>query len=385
MLCCRSQRGWAEQRELAPFSATEQLLQSLDTGDVLLFSRRVWDGRVSAAQPAASSPVCHPQHSFVRRARSALLCPACLSCQPLRSVYVLLSKYLNGEYDHCGVVVRDRSCDVSYLLEIGCTGRVQLLACDTRLLHSASREVVVRKLDAPRTAQQLDHVDRLVVQLAHAQQPPPPPLQPLAAFSHALTPSLLLPLERLLRLAAACVLLGAGGGQSTRSLHQLGQFIQTRQERARTERRVRELSAELASGALDANSATRLAGKQQRLLGELRRAERRESELRRQVEKNQSAATRQKANPAAASLSEVAAAACPSAALSALLLQQLEALPVDAWPPGSDCTVQPPSLSHFLAKHFLSVVSLPLAPDAVLERELFFKSAGKPLPYTVAH
>ena len=382
------QRGWAERRELAAFSATEQLLQSLDTGDVLLFNRRVWDGRVSAAQLSPQPAASRPAQSVLQTTHSscvfcpALPCPAA-SCQPLRSVYVLLSKYLNGEYDHCGVVVRDRSCDVSYLLEVGCTGRVQLLACDTRLLHSASREVVVRKLDAPRTGQQMDEVDRLVAQLA--QQPPPSPLQPLAAFSHALTPSLLLPLERLLRLAAACVLQGAGGGESTRRLHQLGQYIQTRQERARTERRVRELSAELSSGALDADSATRLAGKQQRLTREMRRAERRESELRRQVEKGHTAATRQKSILVPASLSEVAAAPCPSAALSALLLQQLAALPVGSWPPASECTVPPPPVSQYLAKHFLSAVTLPLAPDVVLERELFFKSAGKPLPYTVAH
>ena len=41
----------AVSREFPPNSATEQISQALDTGDVLIFNRRVWDGRVCALFP----------------------------------------------------------------------------------------------------------------------------------------------------------------------------------------------------------------------------------------------------------------------------------------------------------------------------------------------
>ena len=297
---------------------------------------------------------------------------------------MLLSKYLSGEYDQCGVVVRDRSCDVPYLLEVGCTGRVQLLACDTRLLHSSSHEVIVRKLDCRRTRQQLDDIEQLIAHFA--LRSPLEQQQHLSAFSRPLTSSWLLPIARLLRLTVACVTVGAGGGETTRSLHQLGQFIQTRQERERTGRRVAILTGELSSAALEADSRARLVGKQQRLAGVLQRLERRESELRRQVEKSRTpAAVRHAGSVASDGWSDVAASACPSAAVVALVLQRLAVLPGDSWPPGSDCSVPPPALSHYQPKHFLSSITLPIAADAVLERELFLKSAGKPLPYNVTY
>jgi hypothetical protein len=39
-------------------------------------------------------------------------------------------------------------------------------------------------------------------------------------------------------------------------------------------------------------------------------------------------------------------------------------------------------MSYYLTKHFLSQTQLPLREECVLERELFIKSAGKPLQYT---
>ena len=302
-------------------------------------------------------------------------------------MYVLLSKYLSGEYDHCGVVVRDRSCGVSYLLEVGCTGRLQLTACDTRLLHSHSREIILRKLDSRRTEQQLDSVDQLLSQLSHTQHAAPPvgQQQPFSAFSQPLRgslPSLLLPVERLLRLSVGCVVLGAGGGEASRAVHQLGQYVQARQERKRTVARLAALTDGLAS------DTARQAGKQQRLLGALQRLEKRESELKRQLEKSQkklAGVRKESCDSGAAALSDVAASLCPSAAVAALLLQRLAVLPADSWPPGSECPLPPPTASQYQPKHFLSSVSLPLAADAVLERELFIKSAGKPLPYTVTH
>ena len=307
----------------------------------------------------------------------------------MRSVYVLLSKYLNGEYDHCGVVVRDRSCDVPYLLEVGCVGTVSLLACDTRLLQSSSKEVVLRKVDCRRSDEQLDSVQQLVARMAQRQpeQTPHscdgPAQQPLSPFTRPITSSPLLPIERLLRLAAACVLRGAGGGEVSRSLHQLGQYVQTRQERERTSQRLAALAEALTSDTLDVDSRAALVGKQQRLVGALQRVERRESELRRQLEKSHTAAGQQASGGHTATLSDVSVSPCPSAALVALLLQQLAVLPVDLWPPGSECPVPPPAVSLYQPKHFLSSITLPLAADAVLERELFIKSAGKPLPYTL--
>ena len=306
--------------------------------------------------------------------------------QPVRAVCVLLSKYLNGEFDHCGVVVRDRSCDVSYLLEVGCMGRVQLRACDSRLLHSHSREVILRKLDCTRTVQQLDSVDQLVAQLAPpaATNTASDGQQPFSAFARPITPSILLPIERLLRLTVACVVVGAGGGEVSRSLHQLGQFVQTRQERQRTAHRLAALTEGLASDALDADSRTRLVGKQQRLTGALQKLERRESELRRQVEKTSTAAAGWKGDrTATAALPDVVAAPCADAALVAVVLHRLAVLLAVTWPAGSECAVPPPAVNRYQSKHFLSSITLPLAADAVLERELFIKSAGKPLPYTV--
>ena len=400
---CQSERR--EGRELPANSATEQLLHSLDTGDLLVFNRTVWDGRVSRLpQLAASSqPLSASNHPSVLLGLSdcavssaVLCCSLCSplhrcplrpspSSQPVRSVYVLLSKYLNGEYDACGVVVRDRSCGVSYVLEVGCTGVVALRPCDTRLLHSNSNEIVLRKLDCARTEQQLDAVDQLVHHLAQQQRTAGDTAgngQPLAAFACPIQPSVLAPLERMMRLAVACVLRGAGGGDASRSLHQLGQYVQTQQERQRTVERLAALHNGLACDTMDADGRLRLAGKQQRLIGALQRLERRESELRRQLKRSGALFARTTAS-GAADFSEVAASPCPSAALVAVVLHCLGALPVECWPSGGDCPVPPPLVSQYQPKHFLSSTTLPLAAEAVLERELFVKSAGKPLPYNV--
>jgi hypothetical protein len=78
------QLEYAERREFPQFNANEQLQEALETGDILIFNRTVWDGRVSTrllsaspappAGPLLSAPLITPSVSVSISLSAASTC-----------------------------------------------------------------------------------------------------------------------------------------------------------------------------------------------------------------------------------------------------------------------------------------------------------------------
>jgi hypothetical protein len=283
----------------------------------------------------------------------------------------------------------------------------QLLPFDSRVLHSGSREILLRKLDCPRSEPHLDRVDQLLAY--YAQQLPS--AHPAFASSF---PSLPLHfLMHLCRAAAAGLVRGAGGGKHSAAVSQVGEYVQLQQEVEHVKERLQAAESEIARDAANAkdDAAQRLQGKRHRLQSSLQRLEKRERELQRALKKKglpvpdaSAPAAAQSASPSAAA-QMVSSSPSPSAALVVQLLQVLSVLPASAAeyeaflvssstssastvafpavPASSASVFAHPLTSSYVSKSFLSFSHLPLQSGCVLEREMFIKTTSKPLLYTV--